>query len=102
MKNNITEIQASSALHYHSKEFATNWDLNIYRGCGHRCTYCFAQYSHKYLNSEKFFDDIFVKTNISDVLEKDMPKRTWKNESVSVCGVTDCYHNKITINTERY
>ena len=35
--------------------------------------------------------DIFVKTNISDALEKDMSKRTWKNEAVSVCGVTDCY-----------
>jgi DNA repair photolyase len=91
METKFTEIEASSALHYHSREFATNWDMNIYRGCGHRCRYCFAQYTHYYLNSDNFFDEIFVKTNISDVLEKDMSKRTWANEPVNICGVTDCY-----------
>jgi DNA repair photolyase len=87
----VKEIKAKTALHYHSKEFATNWDLNIYRGCGHRCIYCFAQYSHKYLDTEQFFDDIFVKINIPDALNADFTKRSWKNNLVNVCGVTDGY-----------
>ena len=48
----IKEITVKSALHYHSTKFASNYDLNIYRGCKHMCKYCFAQYSHKYLESE--------------------------------------------------
>jgi DNA repair photolyase len=87
----IHEIQVKSALHYHKREFATHWDLNCYRGCGHHCIYCFAQYSHKYLESEDFFDDIWVKTNITQALEKDFSKKNWCGACVNVCGVTDGY-----------
>lgn len=86
-----TEILAKTALHYHERTFATNWDLNIYRGCGHRCRYCFAQYSHKYLSSKDFFGEIFVKTNIAEVLNKEFLKKSWKFEPVTVCGISDCY-----------
>ncbi|MDR0392926.1 MAG: hypothetical protein LBH52_01700 [Puniceicoccales bacterium] len=87
----IHEIQVKSALHYHKRAFATHWDLNCYRGCGHHCVYCFAQYSHKYLESEDFFDDIWVKTNITQVLEKDFSKKSWCGACVNACGVTDGY-----------
>ena len=61
------ELKIKSAIHYHDSKFATNWDLNIYRGCEHKCKYCFAQYSHKFLedNSKNFFDDVYVLDNIS-------------------------------------
>ncbi len=85
------EIIAKSALHYHKQEFASKYDLNIYRGCGHRCRYCFAQYSHKYLESGDFFGEIFVKTNIAEALEKQFSKKSWKKERITICGVTDCY-----------
>ena len=29
-----------------------SWDLNIYRGCEHGCHYCYAMYSHRYLEKE--------------------------------------------------
>ncbi|GHU13089.1 radical SAM protein [Alphaproteobacteria bacterium] len=87
----IKEIKAKTALHYHDAEFATNWDLNTYRGCGHRCIYCFAQYTHKYLDTDQFFDDIFVKTNIADALNSDFSKRSWEKCPVNICGVTDAY-----------
>jgi DNA repair photolyase len=87
----VKEITCKTALHYHDAEFATNWDLNVYRGCGHRCVYCFAQYSHKYLDTDQFFDDIFVKTNIADALNADFAKRSWASDPVNVCGVTDGY-----------
>jgi len=85
------ELKAKSALHYHAKAFANNWDLNIYRGCGHHCRYCFAQYSHKYLNSNDFFEEIFVKTNIAEPLEKELSKKKWRKDKITVCGVSDCY-----------
>ncbi|MDR2794180.1 MAG: radical SAM protein [Holosporaceae bacterium] len=87
----IKEIKIKTSLHYHDNEFACNWDLNVYRGCGHRCIYCFAQYSHKYLESEEFFDDIFVKTNVAEALHADFSKRSWNGSPVNICGVTDGY-----------
>jgi DNA repair photolyase len=87
----VKEIICKTALHYHDKEFASNWDLNLYRGCGHRCIYCFAQYSHKYFNSHRFFDDIFVKTNVVEALRTDLQKQSWNGEAVNICGVTDGY-----------
>lgn len=71
----IKEIRAKSALHYHSNKFATNWDVNIYRGCGHGCTYCFARYSHRYLDDHDFFADIYVKTNIATQLDREFSRR---------------------------
>jgi DNA repair photolyase len=87
----IKEITCKTALHYHDRAFASNWDLNIYRGCGHRCIYCFAQYSHRYLNTEQFFDDIFVKTNVAEALNADFSGRSWNGDPVNICGVTDGY-----------
>lgn len=85
------EITAKSAIHYHDRAYTTNWDINTYRGCGHRCIYCFAQYSHKYLDSDKFFDDLSVKINIAEALNTDFLKRSWKKNPVNLCGVTDPY-----------
>ena len=88
----IKEIIAKSALHYHERAFATNWDVNIYRGCAHRCEYCFAQYSHKYMDTDDFFGDIFIKTNIAEQLDRELStKRKWHKEPINLCGVTDCY-----------
>ncbi len=87
----LKEIQAKTILHYHARQFATNWDANIYRGCGHNCRYCFAQYSHRYLDNSDFFDDVFVKSNAPELLQKEMSKRTWDFSPVNVCGISDCY-----------
>lgn len=90
----IKELRVKSAIHFHDSKFASNWDLNIYRGCEHKCKYCFAQYSHKYLNegNSEFFGDIFVKTNVAEVLDKELNKKSWKPTNIlNICGVTDCY-----------
>ena len=68
-----------------------NWDLNIYRGCEHGCKYCFAMYSHEYLNSDRYFEEIYVKTNIVDRLEEHLSRPSWKRELINIGGVTDSY-----------
>ena len=85
------EITTKSALHFHERPIPTNWDLNIYRGCTHKCKYCFAQYSHQYLESEDFFGDIYVKTNIAQVLDRELSRKKWKNDQINIGGVTDSY-----------
>jgi len=87
----LREINAKSILHYHKRTFATNWDANIYRGCEHNCIYCFAQYTHNYLPGNNFFKDIFVKSNASELLHKELGKKNWIGNSVNVCGISDCY-----------
>ena len=84
-----------------------SWDLNIYRGCKHGCHYCYAMYSHRYLEHENrssfsgtesseeedcaFFQRIFVKTNISEALEKQLGAKSWKKEIINIGGVCDSY-----------
>ena len=55
------EIHCESALNELKRKVPFGWDLNIYRGCSHACQYCYAIYSHQYLNSDGFYDDIHVK-----------------------------------------
>ncbi len=85
------EIKCSSAVHAVKGPFPYLWDLNPYRGCAHRCQYCFAHYSHKYLESDAFYDEIYVKTNIAEQLERQLSKKGWTQEVINLGGVTDCY-----------
>lgn len=85
-------VQCKSALNkLNSRYLPYHWDLNVYRGCSHRCQYCYALYSHNFLNNGNFFDDIFIKENIVDVLEQQLKKKSWKHEVVNLGGVTDSY-----------
>ena len=85
------EMICSSACNKLKRKIPYGWDLNIYRGCEHGCKYCYAMYSHQYLDSEQYFDDIYVKTNIVEELEKQLSSPAWKREVVNIGGVTDSY-----------
>lgn len=103
-------IQTKSALHKLAKKrLPYDWDLNIYRGCIHRCVYCYALYSHQYLieretrslskqsfnrdqvSDTSFFEKIYVKDNIAEILDKEFSAPKWKGEIVNIGGVTDSY-----------
>lgn len=86
------EINCKTACNRINSNFLPfNWDLNIYRGCEHKCQYCFALYSHKYMNSKDFFDEIYVKKNIVESFEKQISSKRWKKSMVNIGGVTDSY-----------
>jgi DNA repair photolyase len=87
----LIETTCESALNKLKRKVPFGWDLNIYRGCSHACCYCYAIYSHQYLNSDGFYDDIFVKTNIVEQLEKELSSPSWKREVINIGGVTDSY-----------
>lgn len=85
-------MNVQSALNKLKRKIPYGWDLNIYRGCKHGCQYCYAMYSHKYLGSDEgFCDQIFVKENIVDALEKELKSASWQREIVNIGGVTDSY-----------
>lgn len=86
------EIKIKKALNrLHSNFLPYKYDLNIYRGCSHRCQYCYALYSHRYLENNNFFEKIYVKTNIVETLEKELSSKKWHQEWVNLGGVTDSY-----------
>lgn len=86
------EIKIKKALNrLHSNFFPYKYDLNIYRGCSHRCQYCYALYSHRYLETTNFFEKIYVKTNVVEVLEKELSSKKWHQEWINLGGVTDSY-----------
>ncbi len=88
----IEEIKIKKALNkLHSNFLPYKYDLNIYRGCSHRCQYCYALYSHKYLETANFFEKIYIKTNIVEALEKELSSKRWRQEWINLGGVTDSY-----------
>ena len=71
-----------------------SWSLNPYRGCRHRCSYCYARASHTYLGHDagRDFDEIiYVKTNVAEVLRAELRRPGWAGEAIAVGTATDPY-----------
>ena len=76
------------------KGMGFEWSVNPYRGCRHRCVYCFArQYQawHELDAGLDFENKIFVKTNLPEVLRAELRKPSWRRELIVVGTATDCY-----------
>ena len=90
MDYSVKEITCKTALHFHnSKWLPYQYDINVYRGCAHQCTYCYALYSHEYLGGGDFYRDVYAKTNIADVLRRELPR--FSRATVNLGGITDSY-----------
>lgn len=89
----LEKILCKSALHQHEQGFPTFWDVNPYRGCSVGCRYCFAQYSHRYLNKANFFSHIIAKTNVADILDRELSSPKWKGQQIKIGGVADLYQH---------
>jgi DNA repair photolyase len=85
------EILCEQALNKLKRRIPYGWDLNLYRGCEHGCKYCYAIYTHEYLNADNFFSEVYVKTNIVEKLEQQLSNDNWKREVINIGGVTDSY-----------
>jgi DNA repair photolyase len=89
------EVRAKSALnHVPGSRFGFNWTINLYRGCTHACSYCFARRTHLYLDLDAgrdFEREIVVKVNAPEVLRAELARRSWKRELVAIGTNTDPY-----------
>src|SRR6202022_2351150 len=68
--------------------------VNGYRGCSHACRYCFARPTHEYLDFDpgRDFDaEIVVKTNVADVLRRELRRPSWHGETIALGTNTDPY-----------
>jgi DNA repair photolyase len=90
------EVRSKSALNRVPGESAMPfpWTINPYRGCSHSCVYCFARRTHEWLelDSGKDFDtQVVVKTNLVDVLRRELARPSWAREHVALGTNTDPY-----------
>src|SRR4051812_13836633 len=76
------------------KGMGFKWSLNPYMGCVHRCTFCyvraFEQRSDR-PSDDRYGTSIRVKTNIAEVLRKELTRSTWQREQVTIGAATDPY-----------
>ena len=86
------QIISKTALHKNDTPYTPySYDLNIYRGCEHKCTYCYAVYSHKYLDDADFFNNIYFKSNIDQVLDEQLSSGKFDHEIIGIGTVCDSY-----------
>jgi DNA repair photolyase len=72
------------------------WTINPYRGCTHSCHYCFARAFHSYLDlgvGEDFSSKIVVKTNVVEVLRRELASPKWSGETIAMGTATDPYQH---------
>ena len=71
-----------------------HWSLNPYMGCAHQCTFCYVRAFER--RADRPWDDrygasIRVKTNVAEVLRKELARKSWRNEVIAVGAATDPY-----------
>ena len=71
-----------------------NWTLNPYMGCVHRCTFCYVRALEQRADrpsDERYGTSIRVKTNVAEVLRRELARRSWQREGVVIGAATDPY-----------
>jgi len=68
------------------------WSINPYRGCEFACRYCYARYTHEFmqLEPEDFERKIFIKQNSAWLLEQEL-KQVRPGEEIALGTATDPY-----------
>jgi DNA repair photolyase len=71
-----------------------DWSLNPYMGCVHRCTFCYVRAFE--LRADRPFDgrygrSIRIKTNVVEILRRELARESWEHESVAIGAATDPY-----------
>jgi DNA repair photolyase len=68
--------------------------INVYRGCSHGCSYCYARPFHEYLGLSAGLDfetKIFVKEAAPELLRAELELRRWTPQVLALSGITDPY-----------
>src|SRR5437762_12265531 len=69
------------------------WTINPYRGCEFACKYCYARYTHEFMELRDGVDferKIFVKQHAADLLRQEL-RRVKSGESIAIGTATDPY-----------
>jgi DNA repair photolyase len=76
------------------KGMGFGWSLNPYTGCAHRCTFCYVRAFEKRADrpaDDRYGASIRVKTNVAEVLARELRRKSWQGELVAIGAATDPY-----------
>ncbi|HLJ23351.1 MAG TPA: radical SAM protein [Candidatus Acidoferrales bacterium] len=79
--------------HCDSTRVPFSWTVNPYRGCEFGCQYCYARYTHEYmeLDGRDFEKKIYVKQDAGPLAGRDLGKERVQGEHIAIGTATDPY-----------
>jgi len=79
--------------HCDSDRVPFSWTMNPYRGCEFGCKYCYARYTHEYmeLDSADFERKIYVKQDTGPLAWRDLGMEKVQGEHIAIGTATDPY-----------
>jgi len=75
------------------RQMPFTWTINPYRGCEFGCRYCYARYTHEFMEMREgmeFEQKIYVKQHAADLLRREL-RRVKPGESIALGTATDPY-----------
>ena len=86
------EIPARSILNRTKPNMPFQWTINPYRGCEYGCKYCFARYTHEFMEMDAydFEDRIYAKAAAAHLLRQELG-RVQRSEHIAIGTATDPY-----------
>jgi DNA repair photolyase len=86
------EIAARSVLNRCKAGMPFRWTINPYRGCEFGCKYCYARYTHEFMERDvnEFENRIYAKAAVAEILKSELPKID-KHDGIAIGTATDPY-----------
>ena len=86
------EIPSRSILNRTKPTMPFRWTINPYRGCEFGCKYCYARYTHEFMEMEaaEFEDKIYAKAAAAHLLRQELAKIDRK-DGIAIGTATDPY-----------
>jgi DNA repair photolyase len=78
----------------HSERVPFRWTVNPYRGCEFGCRYCYARYTHEYMelgSGTDFESKIYVKQDLGALAARDLASEEIYGEHIAIGTATDPY-----------
>jgi DNA repair photolyase len=79
--------------HCDSTRVPFSWTMNPYRGCEFGCQYCYARYTHEYmeLDGNEFEKKIYIKRDAEPLAGRDLGMEKVQGEHIAIGTATDPY-----------
>ncbi|HVY94392.1 MAG TPA: radical SAM protein [Bryobacteraceae bacterium] len=87
------EIGCRSVLNRTRPGLPFQWSINPYRGCEFGCRYCYARYTHEFMElreSEDFEDHIYAKSHVAEILREEV-RHLARGAAIAIGTATDPY-----------
>jgi DNA repair photolyase len=86
------EIPTRSVLNRVKPGMPFRWSINPYRGCEFGCKYCYARYTHEFMEMEvtAFEDKIYAKSAAAHLLRQEL-RRVDRTDGIAIGTATDPY-----------